>query len=220
MTLPNIGLIGRMRSGKDTVADYLTDEDGDYGYLRYAFGDGIREVCRRLYLDQFADGKKPRALLQQFGEYARSHDRDVWINDMFRRMSANEYTRYVPVVVSDVRQPHEVDALRERGFIFIRITAPEAVRIDRAIKSADSFALRDLTHDTESHVDGFAVEYEIVNDGSLDDLYAKIDAIMREINGGERQCPRTKRINAATKPATCTDALAQTAANLTMIGRR
>lgn len=35
-TLPNIGLIGRLRSGKDTLADYLAAK---YGYTAFAFGD-------------------------------------------------------------------------------------------------------------------------------------------------------------------------------------
>lgn len=175
----NIALCGRLRSGKDSIAEHLVI---NYGYLRYAFGDGIRETCRRLYPDQFADDKKPRALLQKFGEFARTLDRDVWVRDMFRRISGDELTRYRTVVVSDLRQPHEYEALKAEGYVIIRITAPEHVRIDRAIKSADSFNLRDLTHDTESHVDTFAVDYEIVNDGSLAELHAKIDAIIAEVS--------------------------------------
>jgi len=178
MTYPDIGICGLLRSGKDTVSEYLTQE---YGYLQYAFGDGIRDICRRLYPEQFADGKKPRALLQQFGEYARTHDKNVWINDMFRNIRANEYTRYAPVVVSDVRQPHEVEALRKRDFVLIRVTAPEALRIDRAIKSADTFNLHDLSHETERHVNTFEVDYEIVNDGTLTELYAKVDEVMRKV---------------------------------------
>lgn len=179
-TLPNIGLIGRLRSGKDTVAAYLADEEG-YGYRPFAFGDGIRDICRRLYPEQFANGAKPRALLQQFGEYARTHDRDVWVNDMFRRVRNDEYTRYCPVVVSDVRQPHEIEALKSRGYVLIRVEAPEALRIDRAIKSGDRFDLRDLTHGTETALDGYAADFTIVNDAGLPELYAQIDEIIRSL---------------------------------------
>ncbi|WP_339306879.1 hypothetical protein [Paenibacillus sp. FSL R5-0519] len=182
-TLPNIGLIGRLRSGKDTLADYLADDDEGYGYLRYAFGDGIRDICRRLYPDQFANGTKPRALLQQFGEYARTHDRDVWVNDMFRRIRDNEYSRYSPVVVSDVRQLHEVEALRARGYVLIRVEAPEALRIDRAIKSGDRFNLRDLTHGTETALDGYSADFTVTNDGDLAHLYRQIDEIIAFLGG-------------------------------------
>lgn len=183
--LPNIGLIGRLRSGKDTLADYLADNVEGYGYLRYAFGDGIRDVCRRLYPEQFADGVKPRALLQQFGEYARTHDRDVWVNDMFRRIRDNEYSRYSPVVVSDVRQLHEVDALKARGYVLIRVEAPEALRIQRAVTSGDRFNLRDLTHGTETALDGFIADFTVTNDAGLPELYAQIDEIIRQLSGSD-----------------------------------
>jgi dephospho-CoA kinase len=187
LTLPNIGLIGKLRSGKDTVADYLEfhDEGEGYGYLRYAFGDGIRDICRRLYPDQFANGAKPRALLQQFGEYARTHDRDVWVNDMFRRIRNNEYSRYSPVVVSDIRQMHEVEALKARGYVLIRVEAPEALRIQRAITSGDRFNLRDLTHGTETALDDYAADFTVTNDAGLPELYAQIDEIVRQLSGSD-----------------------------------
>nr|MDF9460623.1 hypothetical protein [Bacillus pumilus] len=35
-----------------------------------------------------------------------------------------------------------------------------------------------MDHPTETALDGFEVDYEIVNDGMLDDLYARLDEIM------------------------------------------
>mgnify|MGYP002183840281 FL=1 len=174
-----------MRSGKDSVADYLVE---NYGYIRYAFGDGLREVCQRLYPDQFESGNKPRALLQSFGEYARTHDPNVWVNDMFRRITNDEHARYSPIVVSDVRQPQEVEALKAAGYVLIRVEAPESLRIHRAIESGDTFNLRDLTHDTETALDGYAADFTIQNDAGLPELYAQVDAVMdllRSSSGGE-----------------------------------
>lgn len=172
----NIALCGRLRSGKDSVAEYLV---ANYGYIRFAFGDGLRDVCRRLYPEQFAGGAKPRALLQSFGEYARTHDPDVWVNDMFRRISKDEHTRYSPIVVSDVRQPQEYGRLNAEGYVLIRVECPDAIRIERAIDSGDSFAYADLMHGTETALDGYATDFTVTNDGSLDELYAQIDEIMR-----------------------------------------
>lgn len=191
---PNIALTGLMRSGKDAVAAYLTDK---YGYTRFAFGDGLKDVCRVLYPDEFANGNKPRALLQGFGQDARKYDESVWTRKCFddigssreRIESVQAKIRVAPplslkqfrVVISDLRQPSEYDRCRAESYVIIRVTAPESVRIDRAIKSSDTFNLRDLTHDTESHVGGFEVDYEIVNDGTLAELYAQIDAIMTQL---------------------------------------
>ncbi|MDT2278152.1 hypothetical protein [Paenibacillus larvae] len=43
-TLPNIALTGKLRAGKDTVAEYLMER---YGYARYAFGDGVKDDFHR-----------------------------------------------------------------------------------------------------------------------------------------------------------------------------
>lgn len=186
-TLPNIALTGRMRSGKDAAAAYLAD---NYGYTRFAFGDELK----RYYHELFGPSEtKPREGYQTFGQFCRERDPDIWLRKCFEAITARErqdnvyydmpwnahHRQPFRAVISDLRQPNEYEALKNAGYVIIRITAPEALRIDRAIKSADTFNLRDLTHDTESHVDTFAVDYEIVNDGTLAELYEKIDEVIR-----------------------------------------
>jgi hypothetical protein len=38
-----------------------------------------------------------------------------------------------------------------------------------------------MEHETELAIDGFEVDYEIVNDGTVDDLKRKIDEILEAI---------------------------------------
>ena len=183
MTLPPIALTGRLRSGKNVVADYLTE---NYGYTQFAFGDELK----RHYHATFGETEtKPREGYQWFGQTMRQRDPDVWVRKCFDKIAfysgliqrGQLHTPFPNAVITDLRQPNEFEACKRQGFVIIRITAPESVRIDRAIKSADNFALSDLTHDTESHVDKFAVDYEIANDGTLAELYAKVDAIIAEV---------------------------------------
>lgn len=180
--LPNIAITGRLRSGKDAVAEYLARE---HGYTRFAFGDELKRYYHELFGPAEA---KPREGYQWFGQVMRERDPDIWVRKCFEAIDRAqtawddvllyEYDTTTRAVISDLRQPNEFDRCRSEGYTIIRVTAPEALRIDRAIKSADNFALADLTHDTESHVDSFAVDYEIVNDGTLADLYAKVDGII------------------------------------------
>lgn len=187
MTPPNIGLIGKLRSGKDSVAAYLIER---YDYTRFAFGDGIKDVCRRLYPDQFADGRKPRALLQGVGQTLRTFDENVWVNDLFARIGAVKRldasmgappNARLRAVISDVRQPNEVERLRREGYVLVRVNAPVAIRIERAKAAGDAFDLASLTHETEQHVDTFYVDYNVYNAGTLEALHTQIDRIMTKL---------------------------------------
>lgn len=191
-----IALTGRMRSGKDSVADYLARQ---YGFVRFAFGDGIRKVCRELFPDQFANNTKPRALLQGVGQAMRAFAPDVWVNatmrDVERHHDAYEDavsyglmtgdTDIQPFrpVITDLRQPNEYDRLRAEGFVIIRVNASDETRIQRMIDAGDTFDDGEFTHETEQHVGSFAVDYEIDNDGSLAELHVKVDEIMADIAG-------------------------------------
>jgi dephospho-CoA kinase len=188
--LPNIAIVGQLRSGKDAVAEYLAQ---NYGYTRFAFGDELK----RYYHELFGPSEtKPREGYQWFGQTMRERDPDIWVRKCFEAISARErqdsvyydmpwnahHRQPFRAVISDLRQPNEFQACKRQGYVIIRVTAPEALRIDRAIKSGDTFNLRDLTHDTESHARSFDVDYEIVNDGTLAELYAKVDAIVTEVS--------------------------------------
>jgi dephospho-CoA kinase len=174
-----IALTGKMRSGKDTVANHLYIR---HSFNRVAFGDALKKNAHATFpwVSQFS---KPRALYQQYGQLMRQVDPDIWIKHAERAVKGaidfrvNTGAEQIGVVITDVRQQNEVDWCRENGFTLIRVTAPDEDRIARAIAAGDDFSVHDLTHETEQAIDGFAVDYEIVNDGSVDDLKAQIDRI-------------------------------------------
>jgi len=186
MPLRPIAITGKLRSGKDSAAAYLVDR---YGYTRFAFGDELKRLAHEIF--DVPMEPKPRDLYQWFGQTMRQRDPDVWVRKCFERISymyrvaeRNNGTlaKSLPVL-SDVRQPNEFTRCRSEGYVIIRIVRPEFDRL-AAATATDTFSPDDLRHDTESHVDGFSVDYEIVNDGTLDELYRKIDFVMTKINGG------------------------------------
>lgn len=177
-----VALTGKARSGKSTVAWYLVEM---YGFVETSFGEALKDFVHEIF--QLNYDKKYRDLYQKFGQFCRSIDEDVWVrhclNPIDRRIEfARRYPNVVEqyrYVVSDLRQPNEYRALRERGFVIIRINASDDVRLTRMKREGDVFTPEALNHETERYVDTFDVDYEITNDGSLRQLYEQVDAIMR-----------------------------------------
>jgi dephospho-CoA kinase len=178
-----IALTGKIRSGKSTVSNHLYIQ---HSFNEVAFGDALKKNAHATF-PWVSEFSKPRALYQQFGQLMRQIDPDVWVKHAERAVKGaidfNVHTgsEKVCVVITDLRQPNEYEWARANGFTLIRVTAPDEDRIWRAKLSGDDFNEADLEHETESHIDGFAVDYEIVNDGSLDDLKSKIDEIMEAL---------------------------------------
>lgn len=182
--LPNIGLIGKLRAGKDEVARYLTSE---YGYERYAFGDSLKDDFHRRY-PEVPREPKPRIGYQFHGQFMRDVvGEDIWVQRCLSEVQRGYYANLdFRAVISDVRQLNEAERLKAAGYVLIRVEAPEALRIQRAVSSGDRFNLRDLTHGTETALDDYAADFTATNDGDLAHLYRQIDEIMAFLGG---DCP-------------------------------
>lgn len=194
-----IALTGKLRTGKSTIADHLWL---NYDFEKISFATTLRQVAELLfghmheYNNESPTGySKPRALLQTLGQKMREIDEDVWIRQAEQAVLwAEDSRRTAGVVIDDLRQPNEYDWARANGFIIIRVEASEELRLRRAKQAGDSFSEEDLAHDTEQHVEGFSVDYTIINDGDLDDLKRQVDEIMSEIKAkGGRYVGNDKR---------------------------
>ena len=172
-----IGLSGRAGSGKSTVAGCLT---AVHGYHEKSFANALKWEVREVIDDRLrapleaeplltALGagetdpfKKPtslpmRRLLQWWGtEYRRSQDPAYWLK-------AINIPPGVPVVISDVRFPNEADYIRVLGGELWEVTG-------RSDPSVPSHASEELL---------FCADGILENNGSLKDLYQKIDEEMR-----------------------------------------
>ncbi|WP_223262134.1 hypothetical protein [Bacillus wiedmannii] len=95
--------------------------------------------------------------------------------------SLNKVNHKPKVLVNGVRQPNEYQRLKDEGFIIIRVNASDDLRIGRARNVGDVFTEADLSHETESHIDTFEVDYEINNVGTIGVMYDQFNVIMGEI---------------------------------------
>jgi dephospho-CoA kinase len=180
-----IALTGPIRSGKDSVKNYA---HLFYDFQPFAFADEGKALVHRLFPNVPRD-PKPRKYYQEvidgITKLPVEGAADVWINGTLREIEKHVEFRCCKesrVMITDLRKPREFEVLREKGYTIIRVTAPLETRLDRARQAGDAFEAKDFEHDTEQHIDGFAVDYEIVNDSELTDLYTKFDVIMRELN--------------------------------------
>jgi hypothetical protein len=185
-----IGLTGRKFSGKDTLAAHLIEE---YGYVRYAFADPIKEACQVIFgfTNEQCWGKEkevidpfwnitPRKVFQVFGTELFQYELPKHapeLADIGRIFWAYRFVRWyeqqlskapeLKVVITDVRFPFEADMITEMGGTLIKITRPNQVYND--------------THASETEMDSIKYNYLINNDGSIDDLLAKTDSFFPQL---------------------------------------
>lgn len=188
-----IGLCGKKRVGKDTVADYLVNK---YDFVKYSFGQPIKEVAKIMFdfsdeqlngdLKEVVDirwGISPRQFFQDFGtEYMQyifpehfPNSKKVVPNKCFwvKRFiiwyqKEKEKNPNIKVVIADVRFKHEVDVLKKMKAYLMKIENNRIYNLD--------------THSSENELNELKKDdynYIIHNNTSVDTLYENIDTIIR-----------------------------------------
>lgn len=181
----NIAIIAEAGAGKDFLADYLIE---NYGYSRYAFADNVKLVAETWFPELYGDAKeKPRWLLQAVGTMFREIDEQVWIKAMLDDIESNKRIREKNkhskefIVVTDCRLPNEYQALKEEGYTFVRLHTSPELRAGRMRERGDRFNEQDLKHHSESFYNEFECDYEIENNGTPEELYARMSKIMNQV---------------------------------------
>jgi len=179
-----IGLSGYARSGKDTVGDYLVEH---HGFVKVSFAQPMRDALYAMnplvwvddlgswrvqdIVDEFGwDGYKSslygqeiRELMQRLGtEVGRKmFGEDFWVLAA-EGIMMNHLNDGKSVVFTDVRFPNEAEMIE--GYF-----NGQTWRIERA----GVVAANDHPSETALDTHGF---YQLIrNDGSLDELYEKVE---------------------------------------------
>ncbi|UTR05174.1 adenylate kinase [Alkalihalobacillus sp. LMS6] len=181
MSLKGVALVGRMRSGKDTVGAILAD---DYGLTTFSFGAALKRFAHDIF-PWVPPDPKPRELYQHMN-VMRDYDPDVWVRQLFAKIDAlndeadyNGYQRVCPVI-TDARQLNEVAACRAKGYAIIRVEADEETRKERMIAAGDDYSVEALRHVTETEIDDIEADYTINNGTGVElaALKAQVDELM------------------------------------------
>lgn len=172
-----VALVGKIRSGKDTVGGMFGKE---YKCFRIAFGDEIGKVIRE-YFPEALEGGKPRFHYQHIGQRFRDLDNDVWVKALHRTIEGLEERGINRFVVTDLRQPNEYEYLKSLGFQVIKVETADEIRLERMNANGDNFKLSDLNHETEQEIDDIPYDFLISNNTNLDDLYKQVKNVAEEL---------------------------------------
>lgn len=173
-----LGIVGAKRAGKDTLSSVLCTE---LGFTRLAFADALKALAYDLDPVLWTDDGEPtlaqlvdcdgwerakehdavRTLLQRLGVAVREHvHADAWVQPIARVLDTWPDR---PYVITDVRFDNEVEAIRSRGGLIVRVRRPEV----EAASIADTHVSERLWQIVEPDV-------EVWNDGTIDDLRREV----------------------------------------------
>ena len=169
---PIIGFAGKARSGKDTAGKYLVDK---YQFAHYYFAKPLKEGAKVMFnltdeqienkekvIEQW--GKSPRELYQLLGtDVARTIDVGVWVKnaEMFVQKHSGS-----SVVITDVRFSNEAEWIRKKGGVVI------------LLESKTRGITNHTAHSSENGLTTDDVDLIIENDGTINDLYEKIEQFL------------------------------------------
>ena len=177
-----IALSGLKRIGKDTVGSYLIQR---YNCKRFAFADEVKRLARELFPEEFVQNDKPVDLLQWLGSTMRQRNPDVWINKLSTMIQITKDP--IPnLVVTDVRYPNEVQALKKLGFTIVKVQVPVEVSVERCKATEINFTEELLLHESEQMAQSNEQYYDYIidNTGTLAELYKKVDEMMEVLQSG------------------------------------
>jgi len=177
-----LGFVGELSSGKDVSKKYLEDH---YGASCHRFSTILRDVLGRLYLPIVRENLQELsfALRQRFGE------------DLLAKIIAEDVKNdpHEIIVVDGIRRDADMVYLKNLpGFVLISLEVDSRTRYERLVKrqeNADDASktyeqfLVDGTKEAESEIPKVMAEanYKLNNNGTLDELYQQIEAIIIEL---------------------------------------
>ena len=207
-----IGCCGFQGSGKDTIADYLQNI---YGFKRESFAGSLKDAISKIFLwdRELLEGRTtesrewretvdpwwanrlnmpeltPRLVLQRWGtEVARRawHD-DTWIASLENKLARAQND----IVITDVRFPNEIRAVRDAGGIVVRVVRgdePVWYSIAKRANKGDTMAQQQLKdfniHPSETAWIG--TDFDAVldnNQDGLDALYSQVKDLVLNLQG-------------------------------------
>jgi len=189
-----IVISGKARAGKDTFGKILQAKLKDnYFIMAFAnelkrrlkkdfdlsnsqlYGD-LKEVPDKRYRKPTDEDKviywTPREIMQFIGtDTFRAIDDNFWVNQLFKYVTRNNLKN---VIITDGRFPTEIEAVKSRGGIHIRVDRPDAQEICGSL------------HSSETSLDTYDdIDFIVNNNSTITALEVIAEEIIKEIENGK-----------------------------------
>lgn len=171
-----IGLLGRSRAGKDTIAEFICNQHPEYQIIRLSYSLKKAACCLYDYtMDQVESSSKevidgrwnktPRETIQSLTNYMMSYmGNDFFTKKLFNAYDKGKYSDNI--IIPDIRYPHDIVEIQKRGGIVIKVERPNNL----------------VQHTFEDHIDKLYGTTTIINDQGIDDLHVKIKNVLQKFN--------------------------------------
>jgi dephospho-CoA kinase len=180
----NIGVIGKLGSGKTSAANFLID---NYGYTRLSLADPIKEIMKE-YLD-IKDKRDPRyrKTAQMIGtDWFRSVDPLVWVKYLLKRAFRAKDRK---IICDDVRFENEANSLLNNNWLLLYLDCPLEVRKQRCINRDGVFDDATVNHPSETGVDDiikrFGANLNLITIDASSSMFEMFDFIEFELEKRE-----------------------------------
>ena len=173
-----LGVCGKKGAGKDTVGNYIIEK---YGYSQYAFAKPLKKIIKELFdlsdeqlygsLKETIDPRwntTPRILMQYIGtelfrEQLKKLIPELSCENLWIRKFHDWYsTQTQNVIITDIRFIDEMNAVKQNNGVIIKVV--------RDLGITDS-------HISEQFFQTVTPDHIIENNGSMEELYLKIDSL-------------------------------------------
>jgi thymidine kinase len=171
-----IGLVGKMQSGKTTVSGMILDNLSNQPAVRTAFANHLKEMIFAAGLctaDELWTTKTEfsRLMMQKIGtEIIRKQvDPNFWIKKMVEEINTwkTSNPENLTIVIDEVRFINEAAMVKMFNGILIKIVRPSIEQNKEENK-----------HLSEIEQDLILPDFEIINDGNLEELQQKVKEIL------------------------------------------
>jgi hypothetical protein len=187
---------GKKSSGKDTICSYINKKTL---FPVLSFARPIKEITKHIlkipnyFFDQECKEKKlikihkyskrssldehqfdpeiytsisVRSIMQDIGQYFRDvYSKDFWIETLINSVKKENLNSFI---ISDVRYNNEITKIKESFNDVI------SIRVERPSVQPNQYS----KHLSEVELDNYPFDYVINNNGTLEDLYIKLNSIL------------------------------------------